>query len=261
MIYKKKHVIKESLIIEGLLIDDISNFSIKEKKILKTLYKKYYKPNDPNFRWWRLSRYDILTELDEKWLLPFNVAFKMSKIFVEYGEKLFVDNHIKTSFNIKEVFESYFERFTRIYKSKLIDGDRIGDQWDINVDNKVSVHDVHFWDSYDGFTLYSPINREAYWELPIEERNYIDNHLLLVRCKFKYKLESEQEPTLRLTYEVGKGDDVTSGVIVDEAIFDLPKEVSQTEMFVWFDDLINVQVRTIIEDFKFPPPPQTPESD
>ena len=57
MIYKKKHVIKESLIIEGLLIDDISNFSNKEKKILKSLYKKYYKPNDPSFRWWRLSRY------------------------------------------------------------------------------------------------------------------------------------------------------------------------------------------------------------
>ena len=251
MIYKKKHIIKESLIIEGYLLDVLNNFTSKEKKILHSLYKKYYKPDDTEFRWWKLKTFDLIEELYKKWQLPYNVAYKMAKVFVLHGDALFKDNIIASGPSKSEMLRMYSDRFFESYKKNLPE-DVLPTSWNLSVGDTVAPYEVRFWPGYKGITLYMAIESDYIDGLSREERWDSHGKVVMVKINFDFEVDN---PTLSLKYQLGsnKTPDVT---IIEKALFDLPTEVDKPEMFVWLDDLLENQIRVVLEDFKFPDTPK-----
>lgn len=250
---KKKHVLKEARLLEALMIDEISSISPQVKKILKSLHKKYVK--DDSFRYWRLSPYDIVDELTEHWLLPFDMSYKIAQLFVFHGDQLFSDTRIKTEYTSKDVLRGYFGRFLKKYREYAELNDDYFDNWDLNVGGEVAKHRIAFWDHSSSFTLYMPAKSD--WSLPSRERKRLDERLILADVRFNFEGE---EATIAIKYELGERDtDKIEGTILERAIIDLPEELNETTFNKWVEDLINNQIKHVIEDFKFPDPPTETE--
>jgi hypothetical protein len=85
-----------------------------------------------------------------------------------------------------------------------------------------------------------------------EERWDTHGKVVMVKINFDFEVDN---PTLSLKYQLGsnKTPNVT---IIEKALFDLPTEVDKPEMFVWLDDLLENQIRVVLEDFKFPDTPK-----
>ena len=235
---KKKYVLKESLLLEGILLDDLKQFTPRERKILKSLYKKYYKPNDPDFSWWRLNANHIQTELHEDWQLPFNVAYKMTKVFVLHGDELFTDNRINTNYSSSEILMLYMDDFMDNYRKSLDEDLIVGGDWILDVDGKKGLYTPHFWSSYRGFILYLAQ----------------DVNTVMVRGTFDFESDKEN-PTIKITYRLGSDDNEYNkwnGVLLDNAIIDLPDEVTKQSMQDWIDDFVKNHIEVLIKDFKFP---------
>jgi hypothetical protein len=263
---KKKYVIKEARLTEALMVDDLGNLTPVQKKILKSLHKKYVKGAGDDFRYWRLNSHDITNELHEKWKLSFQESFKLARLFVLHGDELFRENRISSDVKITEILQLYMDKFVKHYKESLTDEGLPGGDWDLTIGGEVTPHEPNFWDSYRGFNLYLPVNADHRWSLPRSERRKIENKLLLISVRFEFDRYGDTglEPTVSIAYELGdtlQDRKKIEGHIVDKAYFDLPKEVSKEVMNKWFDDFIMNQVKPIVLDFKFPDPPLDPAED
>ncbi len=248
---KKKYVIKEARLTEGLMVDDLKNLTPTQKKILKSLHKKYVKNAGDDFRYWRLNDEKITDELHDKWHLPFQEAFKISKLFVLHGDELFRENKIVSDIQIVEILKRYMGKFIKYYIEDLGGEVLAGGYWDLNIGGKVLPHEPHIWESFRGINMYLPCE----WTMSYSEsRISCEGRTLLVNIKFDFGGygEIKKEPTVSITYDLGDPGERLEGVIVDEAYFDLPEEVNKNVMNKWFDDFINNQVKPIVLDFKFP---------
>ena len=261
---KKKYVIKEAILTEGLMVDDLGNLTPTQKKVLKSLYKKYVKNADDDFRYWRLNTNDITKELNDKWQMSFHEAYKISRLFVMHGDDLFKENRINSEVHVAEILRGYMGTFISHYKKSLEDDEIHGGDWDLSIGGEVTPHTSHFWDSYNGFSLYLPVNYDYRWELPRHERDVTERKIIIIKVSFDFGdyRGTNTEPTISIKYSLGDSttDDVVNveGGLVEKAYFDLPKEVSKESMNEWLDDLVANQIKPIVTDFKYPEAPSAP---
>lgn len=202
---------KKNIILEAKLIDTSGEFTTQEKRMLKTLFKKFggggYNSG--------YDRWAGATFLIEEMGLSYDQAYDLSLTHWWHGDKLFqeVDPIYKKEdrgylYNliIRQLLPSYV-------KGR---GERIADvsiTWsDTNHlvspdDTFVVTDDVILWDGYGGFTLYIPFNVDRV------DGNYVEyglrtNNTIMVYIRFKeYEKDDPKENThVNVFVEYGVGD-------------------------------------------------------
>ena len=171
---------KQLLILqEGILLDDLSNYSDFEKKILKSLHKRYKDVNT----------YDIYTshlakDLHEKWDLPLDTAYRMAKIYNYKRNELFSENIHSMDIKHTEILQHNFNETIRKYNSTLNDN-QLGSTTDAN---KVK-YDLFLWNTYDGFTIYArkpegeSVNISTLVIFTDKDGNYLEKCILDIKYK------------------------------------------------------------------------------
>ena len=232
---KKKNVLKESYLInEAILLDQLSHIKPNVKKVLKLMYKKFVKKDEDEeyFQWWRLSHYDIQEFLTKDMGVPDLDAYKITKFFIKYGEKLFADQEsfiyeppLKEI--IKEMFSVYLGRFIKekwnypdlLFTTKINDEEY---SWD----------DYEIWDTYKGFSIYLSYVTE------------IDTSILI---SFYFGYENEDENTFlieesKVRIESAEGTERID-ILPKNTKIDLPKDETYESFVTWMQELIsNTQI-------------------
>jgi len=153
---KKKNVLKESYLInEAVLLDQLTHIKPNVKKVLRLINKKFVPKGKENFYWWRLSQLDIQEFLEDEMSIPKLDAYKISRFFIKYGERLFdeTEEYIY-DIPVKEAFYRMFSDYVRKFsKEKHLYPD-IEFKTTIN-DKEYTFNDPYdVWDSYRGFNIY-----------------------------------------------------------------------------------------------------------
>lgn len=157
---KKKHVL-----IESNLLDTLSEFSPKEKRLLFVLNKQYGPHDYKTFNMWDASVW--LIELFE---IPYDLAYEMAYTYYYNGEKLFgVAKSLRMVQNPSEIFFRHLSEMVTNFKKEQMskhggDDDVVGDI-DIDfVEDDYGIYktespkrEIRLWDNSYGFTLYIPL--------------------------------------------------------------------------------------------------------
>jgi hypothetical protein len=203
---------KQLLILqEGILLDDLTNYSDFEKKILKSLHKRY-----KDISIYDLTVHEIAEDLHEKWGLAIDDAYKMSKVYNYKRDALFSENiH---SFDIKnsEILDKNFDKIIRNYISTLTD-DEIGELVD-KINNK---YELFLWSGYQSFTIYGRNNIKTFTvnnavKFTNNKGEYLD------KCNIKIKYKTSEDETGELgTYE-----------------FELPEKLDNNSIMEWVKSMV-----------------------
>ena len=239
---KKKNVLKESYLInEAILLDQLTHIKPNVKKVLRLINKKFVPKNKENFYWWRLSQLDIQTFLEDEMTIPKLDAYKISRFFIKYGERLFDESEDYIyDLPVKEVFHKMFGDYVRKFsKEKNLYPD---------IEFKMTINDKGYyftdpytvWDSYSGFNIYLGYHFNI-------------NTSVIVRAYFDLEDGGGENTTLikqlDLKMDVDGGDKVFT-LIPTNIEIDLPKDETYESFVEWMQDLIK-NIQLIISDKKF----------
>lgn len=239
---KKKNVLKESYLInEAVLLDQLTHIKPNVKKVLRLINKKFVPKDKEGFYWWRLSQVDIQEFLEDEMSIPRLDAYKISRFFIKYGERLFdeTEDYIY-DIPVKDAFQRMFGSYVRDFsKEKNLYPD---------IEFKMTINDREYtfddpydvWDSYRGFNIYlgyhfnlsTSVIISVYFDL---EDGGGENTTLIKK--------------LDLKMDVDGGDKVFT-LIPNDTEIDLPKDESYESFVVWMQELIK-NIQLIISDKKF----------
>jgi len=239
---KKKNVLKESYLInESILLDQLTHIKPNVKKVLRLINKKFVPKDKEGFYWWRLSELDIQEFLEDEMSIPRLDAYKISRFFIKYGERLFDEaEEYVYDIPVKDAFQRMFGSYVRDFsKEKNLYPD---------IEFKMTINDREYtfddpydvWDSYRGFTIYlgyhfnlsTSVIISVYFDL---EDGGGENTTLIKK--------------LDLKMDVDGGDKVFTLIPKDTEI-DLPKDESYESFVEWMQELIK-NIQLIISDKKF----------
>ena len=99
-------ITKKGMLKEVKLLDTLDNLEPKVKRMLNLMYKRYVPKNDPNWRWWQLTKDTIIKELMEDVGLSKRDAYKLTTFFIKHGQSLF--NDYSYDISDKELFSVDF---------------------------------------------------------------------------------------------------------------------------------------------------------
>jgi hypothetical protein len=241
---KKKHVLKESLLLEGLLIDDL-NMDPFDKKALKALHKRYKDSTT-----WDISSLELVDELHEQWMIPLEKAFKIVHTYLYKRDYLFSEHDYIPSIKTKQIYSRYARKFFKKFRDNL-DNEHLtpeGEFWELKIGDEVLPFEANFWDQWDGFNFYLPVDWDLRWGSrgSDNERDW-DQYILLVDVKFDW-----EKDTFDVTYRIGKDDNEQRGVIVNDHSFEYPEgEVTYENAVSWVGDMVNI-VKPLVQQFNFP---------
>ena len=163
---------KKDVILESQLIDLTTEFTPQEKKMLKTLNKKFGKGG----MYADFDRWDGAAFLIEEMELPYDQAYDLALTYWWYGDKLFDEAATLYKkedkgyiFNrvMRELLTPYIKG--RVGTDDRMDGEKIANvsiTWEdpeylISKEGTfVVTDDVTLWDGHKGFTLYIPFNQD-----------------------------------------------------------------------------------------------------
>ena len=163
---------KKDVILEAQLIDLTTEFTPTEKKMLKTLNKKFGKGG----MYGDFDRWDGAAFLIEEMELPYDQAYDLALTYWWYGDKLFDEAATLYKkedkgyiFNrvMRELLTPYIKG--RVGTADRMEGEKIADvsiTWEdpehlISKEGAFTVtDDVTLWDGHKGFTLYIPFNQD-----------------------------------------------------------------------------------------------------
>jgi len=163
---------KKDVILEAQLIDLTTEFSPQEKKMLKTLNKKFGKGG----MYSDFDRWDGAAFLIEEMELPYDQAYDLALTYWWYGDKLFDEAATLYKkedkgyiFNrvMRELLTPYIKG--RVGTADRMEGEKIADvsiTWEdpehlISKEGVFTItDDVTLWDGHKGFTLYIPFNQD-----------------------------------------------------------------------------------------------------
>jgi hypothetical protein len=243
---KKKHVLKESLILEGLLIDDLTTLDAFDKKVLKGLHKRF-----KDVSMWDIDTYDLIDELHEKWLMPLSKAFKLVHTYVYKRDYLFKEHDYVSNVKNADIFRRYGRKFYKKYRDSLDDEHLTpdGEFWDISVGDKTLPYEPHFWDQWNGYSIYLPVDYNLRWNARGSgDKTDYDNYTAVVSVNFNW-----EEDTFNVEYRIGKDDNEQKGTIVNNHSFEYPKdEISYAVGTAWVENHVMNIVKPLIQQFNFP---------
>ena len=163
---------KKDVILEAQLIDLTTEFTPTEKKMLKTLNKKFGKGGMyADFDRWAGAAF-LIEEME----LPYDQAYDLALTYWWYGDKLFDEAATLYKkedkgyiFNrvMRELLTPYIKG--RVGTDDRMDGEKIANvsiTWEdpehlISKEGAFTVtDDVTLWDGHKGFTLYIPFNQD-----------------------------------------------------------------------------------------------------
>ena len=163
---------KKDVILEAQLIDLTTEFTPTEKKMLKTLNKKFGKGG----MYSDFDRWDGAAFLIEEMEIPYDQAYDLALTYWWYGDKLFDEAATLYKkedkgyiFNrvMRELLTPYIKG--RVGTDDRMDGEKIANvsiTWEdpehlISKEGAFTVtDDVTLWDGHKGFTLYIPFNQD-----------------------------------------------------------------------------------------------------
>ena len=163
---------KKDVILEAQLIDLTTEFTPTEKRMLKTLNKKFGKGG----MYGDFDRWDGAAFLIEEMELPYDQAYDLALTYWWYGDKLF--DEAATLYKKEDrgyIFNRVMrELLTPYIKGRVGTADRMEGETIANVsitwedpEHIVSkegaftvTDDVTLWDGHKGFTLYIPFNQD-----------------------------------------------------------------------------------------------------
>ena len=153
---KKKNVLKESYLInESILLDQLTHIKPNVKKVLRLINKKFVPKDKEGFYWWRLSHLDIQEFLEDEMSIPRLDAYKISRFFIKYGERLFDETEEYVyDIPVKDAFQRMFGSYVRDFtKEKNLYPDI---EFKMTINDKEYTFDDPYdvWDSYRGFNIY-----------------------------------------------------------------------------------------------------------
>jgi len=163
---------KKDVILEAQLIDSTTEFTPQEKRMLRTLNKKFGAGGmSSDFDRWEGSAF-LIEELG----LPYDQAYDLALTFWWHGDKLFEET---TPIYKKESRGYVFYRTVRQLVASFLkkEEEKIADvdvSWEdpnhiITLEDAFSIpQDITLWDGHKGFTLYIPFNDQYV------EGNYVD---------------------------------------------------------------------------------------
>lgn len=238
---KKKYVLKESRILETLLIDDLSGIPPFEKKALKYLHSIY-----KDFTIWDINTADIVDKIHNEWKIPLELAFKIANTYVYKRDVLFKEHDFYGGYSKSKFFEKYSHRFFRNFRDTLNNDIIEPDGWDINVGGEVLPYDTSFWESYDSFTIYLPINNE--FKYRGEGWNKWDKYTILINVEFEFF-----ENKISINYKIGERHNKQTGIIKDNIHFEYPEgDLTFDSVNKWVSDIIFNIVKPLVLNFEFP---------
>ena len=164
---------KKDVILEAQLIDLTTEFTPQEKRMLKTLNKKF----GVGGMYGNFDRWDGAAFLIEEMELPYDQAYDLALTYWWYGDKLF--DEAATLYKKEDkgyIFNRVMrELLTPYIKGRVGTADRMEGETIANVSitwedpehliSKEGVFtvtdDVTLWDGHKGFTLYIPFNQDS----------------------------------------------------------------------------------------------------
>ena len=164
---------KKDVILEAQLIDLTTEFTPTEKRMLKTLNKKFGKGG----MYSDFDRWDGAAFLIEEMELPYDQAYDLALTYWWYGDKLFDEAATLYKkedkgyiFNrvMRELLTPYIKG--RVGTANRMEGETIADvsiTWEdpehiVSKEGAFTVtDDVTLWDGHKGFTLYIPFNQDS----------------------------------------------------------------------------------------------------
>jgi len=164
---------KKDVILEAQLIDLTTEFTPTEKRMLKTLNKKFGKGG----MYSDFDRWDGAAFLIEEMELPYDQAYDLALTYWWYGDKLFDEAATLYKkedkgyiFNrvMRELLTPYIKG--RVGTADRMEGETIADvsiTWEdpehiVSKEGAFTVtDDVTLWDGHKGFTLYIPFNQDS----------------------------------------------------------------------------------------------------
>ena len=164
---------KKDVILEAQLIDLTTEFTPTEKKMLKTLNKKFGKGG----MYGDFDRWEGAAFLIEEMELPYDQAYDLALTYWWYGDKLFDEAATLYKkedkgyiFNrvMRELLTPYIKG--RVGTADRMEGETIADvsiTWEdpehiVSKEGAFTVtDDVTLWDGHKGFTLYIPFNQDS----------------------------------------------------------------------------------------------------
>ena len=265
---------KKDVILEAQLIDTTTEFTVQEKKMLKTLAKKYGKGGMySDFDRWEASAFLI-----EEMGLPYDQAYDLALTFWWHGDKLFKET---ASIYRKEDRSYIFARTMRELLTPYIkgrgegdDGEKIADvsiTWEdpehiVSQEGAFTVtDDVTLWDGHKGFTLYIPFNQDSV------DGEYVDyktrnNNTIMVYIQFnEYNEKTPKGNThINMNIEYSLGGTYSRKEKRDKMMsFDvpMPSPMTKEKIYKLFTDMLKDTLE-MIEKMTFPlqnpntPPPE-----
>ncbi len=164
---------KKDVILEAQLIDLTTEFTPTEKKMLKTLNKKF----GVGGMYGNFDRWEGAAFLIEEMELPYDQAYDLALTYWWYGDKLFDEAATLYKkedkgyiFNrvMRELLTPYIKG--RVGTADRMEGETIADvsiTWEdpehiVSKEGAFTVtDDVTLWDGHKGFTLYIPFNQDS----------------------------------------------------------------------------------------------------
>ncbi len=142
---------KQLLILqEGILLDDLSNYTELEKKLLKSLHKRYKDTSIYN-----LYTSELSNDLHEKWGMPLDISYKIAKIYIYKRDVLFDESRHTIDIKHSEILNSNINKFFKQFESTLPNG-----EYGEITDAKGNKYEAYLWVYSDSFSFYAiPINR------------------------------------------------------------------------------------------------------
>lgn len=205
---------KQLLILqEGILLDDLTNYSDLEKKILKSLHKRYKDAGT-----FDLYTNDLATELHEKWGFPLDLSYKMAKIYNYKRDVLFSESSHTIDIKHSEILHNNLSKILRQFSSTLIN-EQLGEI----TDTKGNKYEANLWVYSDSFNIY------------IIPENRIDDRILF-RCEINFIDKAGSyldKPILTIDYKIN---DVKYPV--GEYEFELPEKMDNNSIMKWVKSMV-----------------------
>ena len=258
---------KKDVILEAQLIDLTTEFTPTEKKMLKTLNKKF----GVGGMYGNFDRWEGAAFLIEEMELPYDQAYDLALTYWWYGDKLFDEAATLYKkedkgyiFNrvMRELLTPYIKG--RVGTADRMEGETIADvsiTWEdpehlISKEGVFTVtDDVTLWDGHKGFTLYIPFNQDyvhgEYIDYKLRNHNTIMVYIQFIVYDEKNP-KGDTHVNINIEYTLGD-----TSMRKDKRIsmenFDIPMPIPMTKEKIYkiFTDMLKDTLEKI-ESMTFP---------
>ena len=265
---------KKDVILEAKLIDTTNEFNPQEKRMLKTLNKKYGKGG----MYGDYDRFVGAAFLIEELGLPYDQAYDLSLTFWWHGDKLFKESDpIYKKENKGFIFHKIMRNLLISYIKKL-GGDSLGVldiTWEdphhliSEKDAFVISQEIILWDGYMGFTLYITFNNQFVEDKYVDYEIKNHNTLMLYIQFNEYKEEDPKTNThVDVTVEWSVSESFTTGDLRNSLMqFDVPIPIPMTKESIY--EIFALIIKDVLEKIEsttfilqpYVAPPSEPEEE